>query len=113
MATALHSLTSVQSAAYRARRRPGSGVRARHRPACSPTSASLVPQGLMSIWQGEAEEGLKAAEAAADAEVAASIGGGYSKPDVRELLGAQIAMLPVTLYKARLVLCSACLASPR
>lgn len=45
--------------------------------------------------------------------MAASIGGGYSKPDVRELLGAQIAMLPVTLYKARSLLCCACMASPR
>ena len=42
--------------------------------------------------------------------MAASIGGGYSKPDVRELLGAQIAMLPVTLYKARPLLYSICMA---
>ena len=66
----------------------------------------------MAESQGEAEKGLKAAEAAADAEVSASIGGGYSKPDVRELLGAQIAMLPVTLYKARALLRSVCVTSP-
>ncbi len=52
--------------------------------------------------QGDAEAELKAAEAAADAEVAASAaGGGFAKPDVRELLGAQLALLPYTACKAR------------
>jgi hypothetical protein len=52
--------------------------------------------------QGDAEAQLKTAEAAADAEVAASAaGGGFAKPDVRELLGAQLALLPYTACKAR------------
>ncbi|KAK9845260.1 hypothetical protein WJX81_001560 [Elliptochloris bilobata] len=66
-------------------------------------AACLVPARKRSAAKpkkGETEAGLQAAEAAADAEVSASIGGGYSKPDVRELLGVQIAMLPYTLCKA-------------
>lgn len=52
--------------------------------------------------QGKAEAELKAAEAAADAEVAASaLGGSYAAPDVRELLAVQIALLPYTACKAR------------
>ena len=54
------------------------------------------------LLQGEADAELKAAEAAADAEVTASgLGSGYAKPDVRELLAVQMAMLPYTAYKAR------------
>ncbi len=54
------------------------------------------------LLQGEADAELKAAEAAADAEVTASgLGSGYAKPDVRELLAVQMAMLPYTAYKVR------------